>query len=273
MEIKIDHKTEYAYSEPNKHSIQYIRLTPYSGAGQSVQNWTVDAGRMLHVWRDGFGNIVHTMIVHDEHDILSLKVQGVIQTTDTGGVTPYEGPPSRALFLLQPTELTEPSDRMRELLADVTSDRADDPIEFLHALMTGIRKDVAYVPGETDVDTTAAEALEAGRGVCQDHAHLFTACARLAGFPARYVSGYLCATEDGNQQQASHAWAETLVPDLGWVAFDPANGVSPHEGYVRVALGRDYADAAPVRGIRTGAGEERLAVRVAVTDMDVVHQQ
>ena len=131
---------------------------------------------------------------------------------------------------------------------------------------------VTYIPGETDVDTTAAQALDAGSGVCQDHAHIFAACARLAGLPARYVSGYLCATDDGNQQQASHAWAEALLPGLGWVAFDPANATSPHAGYVRVAIGRDYMDTAPVRGLRTGPGEERMAVRVAVVEGSVLQQ-
>jgi transglutaminase-like putative cysteine protease len=113
----------------------------------------------------------------------------------------------------------------------------------------------------TDATTTAAEALAAGHGVCQDFAHIFAAAARLLGIPARYVSGHLARAEH-LQQDAAHAWAEALVPDLGWVAFDPANGVCADDAYVRVAIGLDYLDAAPIRGARRGGGMEQLTVAV-----------
>lgn len=271
MELHVDHTTEYAYSHPNRHSIQYIRLTPVGGPGQDVLSWTLDANAKLHAWQDGFGNTVHTLVVDQDHDLLTLRVHGTVRTTDMGGIRPFSGSTHHVLYLLQPTPLTEPSDAMRDLVSG--AGKPDQAVDFLHRLMDTIRDHVTYIPGETDVDTTAAQALEDGRGVCQDQAHIFASCARLAGLPARYVSGYLSAMVDGSEHQASHAWAEALVPDLGWVAFDPANGISPNENYIRVAVGRDYADAAPVRGIRTGAGEERLAVRVAVTDLAMVQQQ
>ncbi len=272
MDIHVDHRTEYTYSEPNKHSIQYIRLTPTSGPGQQVREWTIDAPAELTAWQDGFGNIVHTLVMAEDHDTMSLQVNGIVSTANMDGILPYDGSIEGAGFLIQPTALTKPSEAVRDLVLATKGARPAASLDFLHDLLREITDRVTYIPGETDVDTTAAQALEAGRGVCQDHAHIFAACARLAGLPARYVSGYLCATEDGDQQQASHAWAEALVPDLGWVAFDPANGVSPHEGYLRVAVGRDYADTAPVRGLRTGPGEERMAVRVAVLDAAIVQQ-
>jgi transglutaminase-like putative cysteine protease len=119
------------------------------------------------------------------------------------------------------------------------------------------------VVGATTVMTTAAEALAKGSGVCQDHAHVFIAVARLLGLPARYVSGYLW--QGGSETaSASHAWAEAHVPDFGWLGFDPANNICPTEKYVRVAIGLDYGEAAPVRGIRRGAADEVLTVAVDV---------
>jgi transglutaminase-like putative cysteine protease len=129
--------------------------------------------------------------------------------------------------------------------------------------MLAIRERVDYVVGVTSSATTAAEALAQGRGVCQDHAQVFAAAARCLGHPARYVSGYLW-TEAGTSD-ANHAWAEAHVDGLGWVGFDPAN---PTEAYVRVAIGLDYLEAAPVRGVRRGVAEETLDVAV-----DVRHAQ
>ena len=129
--------------------------------------------------------------------------------------------------------------------------------------MAAVRAAVIWEPGRTHVGSTAEEAVQAGHGVCQDHAHVFVACARAMGVPARYVSGYL-AMEERTEQQAMHAWAEAFVPDLGWVGFDPPNGVCPDLSHVRVATGLDYRDAAPVSGLRFGAGGEELTVSVAV---------
>ena len=120
-----------------------------------------------------------------------------------------------------------------------------------------------YEVGASEVHWSAEDALAAGRGVCQDHAHVFVACARVLGLPARYVSGYLM-TEGREVQDAAHAWAEAHVPGLGWVGFDPANGISPDTRYVRVATGLDYGQAAPVSGTRYGGAEEGLSVSVEV---------
>jgi transglutaminase-like putative cysteine protease len=123
---------------------------------------------------------------------------------------------------------------------------------------------VAYELGASDAQTTAAQALAAGRGVCQDHAHIMLAMARFLGMPARYVTGYL-VTGQGASSTAAHAWAELHVSGLGWVGFDAANGQCPTAHYVRVAAGLDAASVAPVRGSRRGAeGTERLRVEVRV---------
>jgi transglutaminase-like putative cysteine protease len=104
--------------------------------------------------------------------------------------------------------------------------------------------------------------------VCQDLAHIFLATARRLGVPARYVSGHLVRADGLCEQEAGHAWAVALVPGLGWVGFDPANGICPTDAYVRVAVGLDYLDAAPVRGARQGGGEETMDVRLNVHEAD-----
>ena len=134
----------------------------------------------------------------------------------------------------------------------------------MHALMGKISSTVAYQPGFTSVETDADHALAQSKGVCQDHAHLFIACARVLGVPARYVSGYLLAGQDNDSHLASHAWAEAHVDGLGWVSFDPVNRQSATDSYVRLAIAGDYLGAGPVRGVREGGGSESLAVSVQI---------
>ncbi|MBI1181628.1 MAG: transglutaminase family protein [Alphaproteobacteria bacterium] len=273
MDLHVEHTTEYRYTVPTRHSIQYVRLTPPSNDAQTVRYWTIDAPAPLSRWVDGFGNIVQTLVVNGEHDSLRLTVHGAVTTHDTSGILAADDHPQASLFLLQPTALTKPDKALAKFVDSVGRPDPEAPIPYLHDLMGALRERVDYVPGETDVHTTAAEAFEAGAGVCQDHAHLFACCARLAGLPTRYVSGYLCTPAGDREEDASHAWAETLVPDLGWVGFDPANGICPDDRYIRIAFGRDYRDAAPVRGIRSGGGEEALAVRVSVKPAEQTQAQ
>ena len=151
---------------------------------------------------------------------------------------------------------------MKALVAALDADRTDT-LATLHALSRAVLGAVAYEIGHTDADTPAEEAVAAGRGVCQDHAHVFIGCARALGIPARYVSGYLMMN-DRIDQEAGHGWAEAHVANLGWVGFDVSNGISPDARYVRVATGCDYREAAPVTGISYGAGDSALRVRLEV---------
>jgi transglutaminase-like putative cysteine protease len=138
------------------------------------------------------------------------------------------------------------------------------PLERAHAIMNEVHARIAYETGTSDAHTTAAEAFSEGRGVCQDHAHVMIAVARTLGIPARYVTGYL-VTGVGASSTAAHAWAELLVPELGWIGFDAANGQCPTEHYARVASGIDAAAVTPVRGSRRGgSGSERMTVEVSV---------
>jgi transglutaminase-like putative cysteine protease len=266
MRIAIRHRTDYSYSEPIARGIQYIRLTPRSGPSQLVLDWSIRAPGALSSWTDHFGNICHTLVYEAPTKDLSIRVLGEVETIDTKGIMPLSDrdPPIAAFLRL--TSYTAPDDGLRDFAETFRGALERNALDGLHRLMRGIFETVPYRQGETHVHTTAAEALAERTGVCQDHAHIFIAVCRALGVPARYVSGYLVAgkTTGFEEHDASHAWAEALVEPLGWVAFDAANGICPTEGYVRTAIGLDYADAGPVRGVRQGGGQEDLAVAIVL---------
>ena len=263
MLIQIQHETVYSYSEPQNHSVQYLRLTPPSVAGQDVRRWRLDGPGKMPEWRDAFGNLVHVLVVDQPHQEVTVRSLGEVKTSDTKGVTPIDGDSLPSAAYLRGSNLTEPAAEIGDFCAGHRAAVDADRLDGLHRLMTAVRDAMDYRKGVSDATTTAAEALAAGSGVCQDHAHVFIACVRLLGVPARYVSGYLVSS-DSEEQEASHAWADAFVPDLGWVGFDVANRVCPTDAYVRMAVGLDYLDAAPIRGLRLGGGDEDLTVSVTV---------
>ena len=193
---------------------------------------------------------------------VSITSEGIVETLDHAGVIGRHSGHLPLWSFVGQTPLTAPGARMRALAARVRGSAGDD-LDMLHALSCEALDTVKYEAGHTGATTTAEEALGAGCGVCQDHAHIFIGVARLLGIPARYVSGYLMM-DDRVQQEATHAWAEAHVKGLGWVGFDISNGISPDARYVRVATGRDYREAAPITGISFGGAEERLHVSLAV---------
>ena len=266
MLLSIDHRTDYAFDQLARTSVQYVRLTPRQDPVQTVSHWSLHTNGRASAWRDGFGNIVHCVVHHDPHAMIELHVQGQIDTVETHGVVPYDSQYDlSAEFYLRSTPLTEIDDDIRDFVRQFSTFRAKkNTLRGLHALMGGIHDHIAYVPGETSVGTRAPDVLTLGRGVCQDHAHLFIACCRAWGIPARYVSGYLHSDSQDGRHLATHAWAEALVEDLGWVSFDPSNRQSATQAYVRLAVALDYLGAAPVRGMRLGGGSEEMSVRVHV---------
>ena len=262
MRLKIAHRTEYHYDAPVHYALQRLRLVPASGPTQLVRDWAlrIDGAREELRFRDAFGNDTRLLSVEGAPHAIVVEAVGEVDTRDTSGVLgAHQGFVPLWLFA-QPTPLTEAGEGVRAL-AKVAGQGTE--LERLHSLMALVGEQVRYTPGATDVATSAEAALALGAGVCQDHSHVLIAAARALGLPARYVSGYL-HMPGTTEQTASHAWAEVHVPGLGWVGFDAANGISPDERYVRVAVGRDYRDAMPLSGIRLGPGEERLAVRITV---------
>jgi transglutaminase-like putative cysteine protease len=167
-------------------------------------------------------------------------------------------------LFLRETSLTEADDAIAAAARRVKADAGPDILSVLHALVSHLHGGMTFDSNPTSVVTTAREAFALKRGVCQDFTHIFIAAARHLGIPARYISGYFCRADGVTEQDAGHAWAEALVPDLGWVAFDPTNGISATDQHLRVAVGLDYLSAAPVRGAQTGGSGEALSVRVLV---------
>jgi transglutaminase-like putative cysteine protease len=265
MRLRIAHSTTYRYEPPASGVIQIIRMTPRSFDGQYVADWQifVSTDSRMQVHQDAYGNITH-VLTHGAIADLTVNVEGLVETHDTNGVlkgTDERFPPG---FFLRSTPLTEVNADMRSFARDLRSESDDDVIGFLHALLVQITDHMTFDTDPTTAGTTAADAFALGRGVCQDYTHVFIACARSGGVPARFVSGHFLRSDGVAQQEAGHAWAEAYVPKLGWVGFDPANGISTTDAHVRVAIGLDYLGAAPVRGTRYGGGTETLSVAVRV---------
>ncbi len=266
MRLTITHRTRYRFTKPIVDVVEMLRLTPLSCLNQTVLDWRidVDCDARLREARDGFGNCLHALYVDQPVMTLSITASGQVITDDRAGLVaglPGELPP--AVFL-RATPLTAPDDSLRRFAAESAA-RTPAPLERLHALSTELHESLIFDAHSSDTATSAAKAFAAGRGVCQDFAHIFICAARAGGIPARYVSGHLYRRDGAAIQPATHAWAEAWVDDLGWVAFDPTNGICADDAYVRVAGGLDYSDIAPIVGARRGGGVEEVEVEVQVT--------
>ena len=265
MRIHISHETRYHYDAPTNGVIQTLRLTPRNHDGQYVIHWRIDVSEdcRLDVHEDAFGNVTHTFTAEGPFTELSVQVEGEVDVQNTAGLvrgTIERFPPS---LYLRPTPLTEIDGAIAEFAREVRS-QSDDTLPMLHALLGRIHSEMTFDVTPTQTSTTAAEAFALRRGVCQDLTHIFIAAARHLDIPARYVGGYFHRADGVTQQDAGHAWAEAYVPSIGWVAFDPTNGICASDAHVRVAVGLDYLGAAPVRGARRGGGTESMAVNVSV---------
>jgi transglutaminase-like putative cysteine protease len=265
MRLRILHTTTYRYEPPATSVIQILRMTPGSHDGQYVADWQIDVSTdtRLDMHEDAFGNVTHVLSCGPVADI-NIIAEGLIETHDTGGVlrgTDERFPPS---LFLRTTGLTEVNPAMAGFARELRAEAEGDTLGFLHTLMTQVNDHMTFDEDPTHSGTSAAEAFTLKRGVCQDYAHIFIACARTGGVPARFVSGHFLRSDGTVHQDAGHAWAEAFVPDLGWVGFDPANSICTTEAHVRVATGLDYLGAAPVRGTRYGGGTETLTVAVNV---------
>lgn len=263
MQLNISHTTHYRYDEPVVYALQRARLVPSDTPQQRVVEWDlqITGGKAEAAYRDHHGNQTEFLSLSPGTTEISITANGVVETTDTAGVLGHITGPAPMWLYQQQTSLTEPGSGIQAIADKITG--SDNPLDKLHALSDHIRERVSYTPGETHAAATAEEAVAGGHGVCQDHTHIFLSAARLMGIPARYVSGYMMMN-DRDEQEASHAWAEAHLPDLGWVGFDISNGYSPDERYVRLAIGRDYSEAAPLTGLRHGTGDESMIVSLQV---------
>lgn len=269
MQMHIRHETRYRYDRPVKYSVQSLHLTPRRDLSQRALAWNISApGRRLEQV-DAHGNISHLLTIEEPHREIRIVVSGVVETADTDA-RQDDGPLS-PLAYLAPTTLTAPNDELRAF-AHAALDQASDPRIRAERLAEAVVGAIRYKPGTSDVQDSASTAFKAGEGVCQDHAHVYIASARSIGMPARYVSGYLY-TGDASDA-ASHAWVDVwLGPEKGWQSIDVTHSRPAVRTYCRLAVGRDYLDAAPVRGVRHGGGGEKMEANVLVAESAQQQQQ
>jgi len=265
MRLQVRHQTVYRFDTPMRGVVQSHRLRPCDCASQAVLSWDIGVagGTRGAAFRDGAGDQVETVTLRGQVDTLEVDVTGVVETSDLSGVLRGHRETVPPLVYLRHSPSTRADPAIRDLAAEAVRARTE-VLDRAHALSDAVIAAVDYRPGETHAETTAAEALAHGFGVCQDHAHLLIAAAISVDIPARYVAGYLFSEGGGAMAEASHAWAELHIPRLGWVGFDASNQTCPDERYIRLGSGFDATDAAPIRGISQGAGIERLDVDVSV---------
>jgi YD repeat-containing protein len=266
MRARISHRTTYRYQEPVKYTAQNLRLTPRRDGDQHTLTWSIHAPGRRTEQVDAHGNITHLLTLEEPHREISIVVTGIVEITRTREVLREPGGLS-PLAYLPPTALTTASDRIIALAREHL-EGPGPPRQRLYELARGVCAGVRYRPGTTTVEDPAAAALERGEGVCQDQAHVLIACCRSMGIAARYVSGYLCSAGQAGEA-ASHAWAEVWLTDAqGWHGIDVTHEQPAGAAHCRLAVGRDYLDAAPVRGVRRGGGPELMDVSVTATSID-----
>ncbi len=274
--LRVRHSTAYEYAAVVHASYNEARISPLDTSTQFTIEHRVDVhpAANLFRYRDYWGSRVHAFDIHHEHTELVVTGTSVVETAErtpsldasvTWDAIDSPGLTDRFFEYLTPTSFTEPDATVTALAVDLRREAA--PAAAVEALGPWLRDHLEYQPGATSVSTTASEALLAGRGVCQDFAHLGLAALRAAGVPARYASGYLYPEAAGGvgdtHEGQSHAWLEAWVGD--WHPVDPTSGVDVAERHVLVARGRDYADVAPLKGVYHGGPSRSLTVKVELT--------
>jgi transglutaminase-like putative cysteine protease len=265
MRLRIAHRNVYRYDPPAAAVIQVLRLTPRNHEGQYVVRWRIDvsADARLAAHEDAFGNITHVFSADGPFSELFVEVDGEVETQNTNGVVRGTLERFGPSLFLRDTALTQADPAIREFAHSVRAAKGGEVLAELHGLLDWLYEEMDHDGDDAEGAANAAEAFARKTGPSRDLTHIFIGAAHALGIPARYVGGYYCS-DDGAAQAAGHAWAEALVPDLGWIAFDPANGLCPTDAHVRVAIGLDALGAAPVRGMRYGPGAETLEVAIKV---------
>jgi transglutaminase-like putative cysteine protease len=263
VRLRITHTTTFTYDEPVSEAYMEMRLTPLDAGGQrcNAMRLTTDPPGEVMGYTDRFGNRVRHFDTLLPHDRLVVSAHSEVSTAEGFADSERELSLLDAYDYLQPTKAAPLTGAIRDLAAPCLVE--DDAMATAMAVMHAVHGVLAYSPGATHVRTTAAEALSSGRGVCQDFAHLMIAACRGLGLPARYVSGYVFSPARGTAA-ASHAWTDVFASGHGWISLDPTHESPQTDHYVRVAIGRDYADVPPTRGVYKGAGREAMEVDVQV---------
>jgi transglutaminase-like putative cysteine protease len=265
MRLGIRHETVYSYSSPFVYTIQQLRLTPRPD-GQSVERWHIDGPGKLESSIDPFGNRMHSFALNRPSSLIRVIAEGLVETAplDHGRVQADARDSISPHVFTVPGYYTEADEQLRDFARSNLPARPkrDD----LQALSEAIGGRILYESGATVVTSTAAQAIALGRGVCQDLSHVYIAACHVMDVPCRYVSGYFFPGD--SDELASHAWVDVWLQGEGesgaWISVDPTHKSFASDRHVRLALGRDYETAAPIRGVRAGGGEEKMTVSVSV---------
>ncbi len=272
MKWEILHRTQYAYAAPVRESFNEVRLQPFSDEGQTVDHFllkVLPAARLRH-HRDFYSNVVHHFEITEPHSSLLIESQLSVTTKPRPLLAENETPwplarigeaarESRMFDFLQESRFVELSPEVWRLAVDATL-TVTDTWQAARALMGFVHAQLKYEPSSTTVHTHMRDVLRDKRGVCQDFAHVMIGLCRVLKIPALYVSGYL-ATETAS---ATHAWVEVLIPGVGWRALDPTHNRPADETYIKIAVGRDYADVPPVTGNYKGTTNRTMTVDVNI---------
>ena len=278
---RIRHLTRFSYTAPVRHCVMSLRMAPRRGRGRTAADFEASSSPPgpIGAEADPFGNTRHVLTVHSPHSSLVVSARSTVEAPPTPALPATLGKGAWADLrssadawadwdFVRPSRMTAPSPALEAFAARLEAAPESDPLEDLSRLNAALHEAFEYTPGATRVDSPIEHILESGRGVCQDYAHVMIALARSWGVPARYVSGYLHLTgaEDSPAPgSATHAWVECRLPGLGWVGFDPTNRSPADERYIPVAVGRDYSDVPPTRGVLQGGGRSEVEVEVEVT--------
>jgi transglutaminase-like putative cysteine protease len=290
MLVRISHRTQFVYDQPARDSHNELRLQPLEGAGQRCLSFEliIDQPAAVLSYRDFFGNHAHSVSVSAPHRELTIVAQSLVERPETMLEASADKLHPEVMFrnflaedeahikdyceFLNPSRYVPFSKRLQNLFWMARPGDTEDVAIYVARIVAWVRDQFDYQKARTNVYSSLDDILRTGSGVCQDFAHLTIGLLRLAGVPARYVSGYLAPTVSaaGNAslgEQASHAWLEAWLPQEGWTGFDPTNRYRTDERHVRVAVGRDYADVPPLMGMyRSNATNQVMTV-----DLNVEH--
>jgi transglutaminase-like putative cysteine protease len=280
----VRHTTTFRYQPAVRESVMEVRLQPRSDGDQRCLNFTlrVDPSANVMQYRDFMGNTVHHFDIAGPHSQLKITAESAVEvqivthprSADCGDWSDLDAQVAGDDYweMLLPSHFAQQSPLLDDLAKELKCERRGNPLALLTELNAAIYRLFAYVPNSTKVDSPIEDALQSRQGVCQDFAHIMIALVRRLKIPCRYVSGYMFHRDekekDRSLEGASHAWVEAIVPRLGWIAFDPTNNLVGGDRHIRVAIGRDYADVPPTKGVYKGDAQSELSVGVTVSPVD-----
>ncbi len=278
----IRHMTRFEYAKPVSESLMEVRIHPRTDTNQRCFSFSLSVSPRCRVfsYRDHLGNNVHHFDIPRQHKELVIIGRTLVELQELAEIPASLEPTAWQELdqivangdyweMLLPSEFAKPTPSLLQLASKLEIVRRDDPLTLLHELNSRLHDYISYVPRSTRVDSPIDEAIMRREGVCQDFSHIMIALVRLLGIPCRYVSGYLHhRLEDRvrSVESATHAWVDAFLPHLGWVGFDTTNDLLARDSHIRTALGRDYADVPPTRGVYRGSTASELQVAVEVTE-------